>query len=85
MLVSILCQSMVLSIHNYWDILYYPGMSYEHKNRLQIIQINCVWFIYGLIKFDHVSEKYYILEWKAITDCVKFQYLVFLQKQLLVS
>lgn len=59
----VLTESLVLSHFNYADVVYGPSLTQKQYLRLQRVQNSCVRFIYGLRKYDHVSEKYKELQW----------------------
>lgn len=80
-----LCQSLVLSIFSYCNILYYPCLLDAIKYRMQIVQNSCVRFIFNLRKFDHISLKYSQMRWLKIHDIVKHHYAIFIHKVLHTS
>lgn len=65
---TILCESLVLSHLNFADVVYGPSLTNYNYNRLQRIQNSCVRFIFGLRKFDHISDKYEDLRWLKARD-----------------
>nr|CAH7762105.1 unnamed protein product [Callosobruchus chinensis] len=80
-----LCEALILSIYSYCDILYYPCLNQLTKNRLQILQNNCIRFIFGLRKYDHVTDKYIALKWLKMSDLTKYHYLIFIKKLLTLA
>lgn len=60
---KVLCESLVLSVFNYCDFIYGPCLTLTYKKRIQKVQNFCVRYIYGLRKFDHVSQKINELKW----------------------
>nr|CAH7737267.1 unnamed protein product [Callosobruchus chinensis] len=80
-----LCESLVVSVLNYCDIVYFPYLDNRTKNRLQIIQNNCIRFTYSLRKFDHVSDKYVLLKWLQLPKLVNYHFLIYVYKLLMAS
>lgn len=60
---KVLCESLVLSVFNYCDFIYGPCLNLIYKKRIQKVQNFCVRYIFGLRKFDHVSQKLKDLKW----------------------
>lgn len=52
-----LCDSLILSTMSYCDVVYWPALLNRDKESLQKIQNSCIRFVYGLRKFDHISDK----------------------------
>ena len=75
-----MCESLILPIFNYCNILYYPCLDQTAKNRLQIVQDTCCRFIFNLRKYDHISEKYVELRWLRMDNIVKLHFLIFLYR-----
>ena len=75
-----MCESLILPIFNYCNILYYPCLDQTTKNRLQIVQNTCCRFIFNLRKYDHISEKYVELRWLRMDNIVKLHFLIFLYR-----
>nr|CAH7728351.1 unnamed protein product [Callosobruchus chinensis] len=81
-----LCESLVMSVLNYCDIVYFPCLGNRIKNnRLQIIQNNCIRFTYSLRKFNHVSDKYVSLKWLKLPKLVNYHFLIYVHKLLIES
>ena len=49
-----LCESLILFIFNYCNVVYYPCLDEITKNRLQYIQNVCCRLVHGLRKYDRV-------------------------------
>lgn len=60
-----LAQSLLHPILDHADICY-PDLFEEHLNKLERIQNLCIWFIFGLRKYDHVSHFRSQLKWLPI-------------------
>lgn len=58
-----LCDSLVLSHFNYCDFIYGPCLDVTDKNRIQKVQNTCCRLIYGLRKYDRVSQKINDINW----------------------
>lgn len=43
-----LCESLIMSLFTYCNGIYFPFLDLQTKNRLQVMQNNCVRFIFGL-------------------------------------
>ena len=50
-----ICQSLILSIFNYGDIIYGPCITSNDKRRIQVAQNSCVRFVTGIKKGQHIS------------------------------
>ena len=50
-----LCETYILSLFNYGDVLV-MNMSVSLKNKIQRVQNSCMRFIFGLRKYDHISQ-----------------------------
>ena len=61
-------------------MVYYTCLDQAMKRCLQVAQNNCVRFIYGLRKFDHVSSKYPLLKWLKFENLVTYHFLTFTKK-----
>lgn len=77
-----LCESLVLSLYHYCNIVFYPCLDLATKNRLQIVQNTCCRYIYNLRKFDHISDKRKELRWLNICNTVKLHFAMFLTRLL---
>lgn len=74
-----LTETLVLPILNYGITLYYPCLDQITKYRLQKIQNCCCRFVFGLRKYDRVSEKINQLRWLKLENIyiyVRCQYLL---------
>lgn len=60
-----LIQSLVLPIIDYGDVCY-PDLTNELLNKLERLLNNCIRFIFGLRKYDHISEYRRQLKWLPI-------------------
>lgn len=80
-----ICESIVLPIFYYCDIVYYPCLDLATKRRIQKVQNTCCRFIYGLRKFDHVSSKIQELKWLKFDSSWKYHFLVFVHRLLVTS
>lgn len=58
-----LCESLVLSNFTYCDFVYGFCLDNESNNRIQKVQNQCVRFVYGLRKYDHISHFYREIGW----------------------
>lgn len=63
----LLCESLVLSHLNYADVVYGPCLTALNCQRLQRIQNSCIRLIFGLRKYDHVSDRFTALRWLNMT------------------
>lgn len=75
-----LCESLVLSVFNYANIVFYPCLDLVSKNRLQYVQNVCCRFIFGLRKYDHISARINELKWLKISNTVRLHFVMFLFK-----
>ena len=80
-----LCEAYILSNLSYCITMYYPCLTYDDKRRLQKIQNNCCRFVYGLKKYDHISEKIMRMHWLKVSYLFQFLLLVFIYKLLKTS
>ena len=78
-----LSESLVLSLFNYCDFLYGPCLDNTYKNRIQKVQNSCVRFIYGLKKFDHISQNIKELKWLNMVNRRILHLNVFVHKMLI--
>ena len=72
-----LAHSLLLPILDYADSCY-PDLSEEQLNKLERLQNLCIRFIYGLRKFDHVSDHRRQLGWLPIRHRRNFRMLTLL-------
>ncbi len=79
---KMLVESLVLSLFNYCNFIYWPFLDNNRKNRIQLIQNYCCRFIYGLKKYDHISLKIEELGWLKMETRVKIHFACFLFKNI---
>lgn len=77
-----LCESLVLSIFNYGDIVYGPCIDSITRNRIQKIQNSCCRFVFGLRKFDRVSDNLKVLGWLPMQKIWELHLLNFVHRLL---
>lgn len=77
---KVLCESLVLSVFNYSDIIYGPCLDLYTKERIQKVQNTCCRLIYGLRKRDHVSYTRKLLGWLNMEGRRDLHFMVFVQK-----
>ena len=58
-----LCDSLILSVFNYADVVYGPCITAENSYRIQKIQNCCLRFIHGISKRQHISHKLSETKW----------------------
>jgi hypothetical protein len=63
----ILCESLVLSIFNYCDVVYY-SINEQLKQKIQRIQNYCIRFIFSLSKRSHLSNYLKKLNWLTMRN-----------------
>lgn len=63
-----LCDSLILSLVGYCDILYWPALTQRDKVSLQKIQNACIRYSYNLRKFDHISSKFLESKWLNLNE-----------------
>lgn len=80
-----LCETLVLPILHYCNIVYFPCLDNLTKNRLQHIQNTCCRFVFKLRKYDHVFQKINDLGWLRIENLFKYHLTVFVHRLLLTS
>lgn len=59
----LLCEHLVLSFFNYCDTVYGPCLDAFDSYRVQKVQNYCCRFVFGLRKFDQISQKFKDLNW----------------------
>nr|CAI5837296.1 unnamed protein product [Callosobruchus analis] len=59
----VLCDSLVLSIFNYCDVVYGPCLTAATSQKIQRIQNVCLRFIYGIRKKNALSHKWQECQW----------------------
>ncbi len=77
-----LAESLVLSLFNYCNFIYWPFLDSARKRRIQLIQNYCCRFVFGLRKYDHISEKIKEIGWLDMETRVKIQFAGFLFKNI---
>lgn len=80
-----LCETIVLPIFFYADIVYYPCLDFNTKNRIQIVQNTCCRFVNNLRKFDHITEKFRQLNWLNMNNNFEYHLLTFVHRLLITS
>lgn len=80
-----LCETIVMPLYYYCDIVYYPCLDTFTKNRIQKIQNTCCRFVHNLRKFDHISDKFRELNWLNVNNTWLYHLLVFVQRLLITS
>lgn len=75
-----LCESLIFPIIAYCLVSFYNCLDKNSKTRLQKLQNSCCRFVFGLRKYDHISEKINILQWLKIDNMYKYQTCNFTQK-----
>lgn len=60
---KLLCESLVLSKFNYCSPVYRFCLDQDSLGRIQQVENNCIRFIFGIRKFEHVSHKLVELSW----------------------
>lgn len=58
-----LCESLVLSLFNYSDMLYGPSLNYLYKQKIQKVQNFCLRLIYGIRRGQRISHKLKDVGW----------------------
>lgn len=81
---KMLCETLVLSNFNYGNFIYGPCLSVLDKNRVQKVQNTCCRLIFGLRKFDSVSERINELKWLKMENRILFHLGTFIKKLLAV-
>lgn len=69
-----LCESLVLSIFNYCDVVYSPCLDLLTSNRIQKVQNSCIRFIFNLRKREHVSHRIREIHWLKMKQRVMVHY-----------
>lgn len=82
---KLLCESLIMSVIGYCDLIYYPCLDSVNEYRLQKIQNACCRLIFSLRKYDHISNKIIELEWMKLNDLVRFHYVTLIHKILYMS
>ena len=63
-----LCESLVLSLVSYGDVLYWPALTQREKNSLQKLQNCCLRFCYNARKYDHVTPLFQASGWLKMNE-----------------
>lgn len=80
-----LSESLVLPILNYGITLYYPCLDKITQHRLQKIQNCCCRFVFGLKKYDRVTEKINQLRWLKLDNTYNYHMSVVIKRILATS
>ena len=78
-----LCESFVLPIFHYCDILYYFCLDTATKKRIQIAQNTCCRFINNLRKYDHITQHFQQLKWLNMESTARYHLVTFVHRLLL--
>lgn len=60
---KLLCESLILSIFNYADILYGPCLTSQYKQKIQKVQNSCLRLIFGIRRRLPISHKLKEIGW----------------------
>lgn len=60
---AMLCESLVLSVLNYSDVLYGPNLTALYRKKIQKIQNSCLRLIFGIRRYERISYKLRDLGW----------------------
>lgn len=63
-----LCDTLILSVLSYCNVVYWPALTNREKNSLQKIQNSCLKFCYNQRKFDHVSPLFEASGWLKLNE-----------------
>jgi hypothetical protein len=63
-------RSLIVPIFLYSDVVYFPSLTGAEFRRLELAFNACTWYVYGLRRFDHISEFS-----RGILCCTLFEYL----------
>lgn len=80
-----LSEVLILSLFNYADLVYRPCLDYATKRRLQVVQNTCCRFVFGLRKYDHISNYLKILQWLPMEVVWVIHLLSFVHRIILVG
>lgn len=72
-----LCETLVLPILSYCNIIYFPCLDKFTQYRIQKVQNSCCRFVFKLRKYDHVSQKINELGWLKMQSLYKYNLSVF--------
>ena len=65
---SLLCDSLVLSIFNYCDVVYSSCLDSRDRVRIQRVQNSCLRLVYGVRKYDRVTHKLGEIGWLSMAN-----------------
>lgn len=82
---KMLVESLVLSNFNYCNFVYGPFLNMREQQKIQKVQNSCVRFIFGLRKYDHISQQFRDLSWLSMSSRRELHFAVFVRKVLLTS
>lgn len=77
-----LCELLVFSIFSYADIVYGPCIDSVTRNRIQKIQNSCCRLVFGLRKFDRVTNNLKILRWLPMQQIWEVHLVTFVHRLL---
>lgn len=60
---ALLCEGLVLSQFSYCSAMYGPFLDEATSRRIQRVQNSCIRLIFGIRKYDHISDKFSVLKW----------------------
>ena len=63
-----LCDSLILSVVSYCDVVYWPALTIREKTSLQKLQNSCLKFCYSARKFDHVTPLLQASQWLTLDE-----------------
>lgn len=78
-----LCESLIMSLFTYCNGIYFPFLDLQTKNRLQVMQNNCVRFIFEA--FWWYSHNYIELTWLKLSSLTEYHALVLIHKIITTS
>lgn len=68
-----LCENLVLSQFNYCSQLFSPALDVITLNKIQRVQNSCLRLVFGLRKYDHVSQKLVAAGWLNMYNRFRLQ------------
>lgn len=63
-----LCDSLIISLLDYANVLYWPALTVASRSSLQKLQNSCIRFCYGLRKFDHITPSFLDSGWFYLAE-----------------
>lgn len=75
-----LCEALVLSHFNYLVPVYHPAISALDAKRIQMVQNNCLRFIYNIRKYDSITYKLTEAGWLSMGNRRQLHTLLFYKK-----